>query len=322
MTSWDDPRDDMNPFPTSHDADRLLGQPRPEDLRGEAAPLATLFSSMRKHVATQDAAAEISAIDALAAGIRDQASGSAAVVSHSFGRRLSARAGALAFAAVLATGTAAAAATGSLPGPVQRAVSSALSHVSISVPNPDDQATNLSRGDGATNQASGQAEHGRGSVAPSGPVGPDAGGAAKYGLCTAGAQVPPTTSNAKRADSVAFSNLERAASNAGMTITEFCKGVTPGAGHSTPANGPTGPLDRRTSPTTVPHGPPTSTPGNGGEGPTGPTGNTSTTKPTRQTGPTGSTGPTGPTGATGATGTPGGTTPGTAHKPSQADAGS
>src|SRR4029078_5337191 len=132
------------------------------------------------HVTTQDAAAEISAIAALAAGIRDQEIDSASVVSHSFGRRLSARAGALAFAAVLATGTAAAAAAanGSLPGPVQRAVSSALSHVSISVPNPDDPATNIRGGDGGTNQASGRAEHGRGSVAPSGPVGPDAGGAA------------------------------------------------------------------------------------------------------------------------------------------------
>ena len=84
MTSWDDPRDDMNPFPTSHDADRLLGEPRPEDLHGEAAPLATLFSSMRKQVATQDPAAEISAIAALAAGIRDQEIDSAAVVISQF----------------------------------------------------------------------------------------------------------------------------------------------------------------------------------------------------------------------------------------------
>ena len=128
MTTWDDPRNDMNPFPTSHDADRLLGgQPRPEDLRGEAAPLATLLSSMRKHVATQDSEAERLAISALAAEIRDPALDSASVVSHSFGRRLSAKAGVLAFAAVIATGTAAAAANGSLPGPVQRAVSSTLS---------------------------------------------------------------------------------------------------------------------------------------------------------------------------------------------------
>jgi hypothetical protein len=322
MTTWDDPRDDMNPFPTSHDADRLLGEPRAEDLHGEAAPLATLFSSMRKHVATQDSAAERSEIAALAAEIRDPALDSASVVSHSFGRRLSAKAGALAFAAVLATGTAAAAANGSLPGPVQRAVSSALAHVSISVPNPDDHANNLNDGDGASNHAPGQAESARGNAAPSGPAGPDAGGAAKYGLCAAAGQTPPATSNAQRSDSVAFSNLEQAASDAGMTPTEFCDGVTPNDGHSTPTEGPTGPHGATT--TTGPHGPPTSQPGNG-EGPTGPTGSTSTTKPTKATGPTGPTGATGATGATGPSGTTGahgGTTPGTARELSQADAGS
>jgi hypothetical protein len=49
---------------------------------------------------------------------------------------LSAKAGALAFVAVLATGTAAAAATGSLPPGIQRAVSNALAHIAINVPHP------------------------------------------------------------------------------------------------------------------------------------------------------------------------------------------
>jgi hypothetical protein len=214
------------------------------------------------------------------------------------------------------TGTAAAAVTGSLPGPVQGAVARTLSHVAISVPDPDHDGSNGAGEKGGANHAPGQADRGRGSAAPSGPVGPDAGGASKYGLCTAAAQNPPTTSNGKRSSSVAFSNLERAARNAGMTTTEFCQGVTPGAGNGTtgptggPPSGSTGPGGQATTTTTAPHGPPTSKPGNG-EGPSGPTGQTPTTKPAH------------PTGATGAgNGGPSGTNSGSARQLSQADAGS
>jgi hypothetical protein len=315
MTRPDDPGGDMTRFPSDHDADRLLaGQLSPEDLPDEAAALATLLSTMRGHVAAGDAEADRRAISTLAADIRDPGLASASGVSHIRSRRGPARASALAFAAVLMTGTAAAAATGSLPGPVQGAIARTLSHVAISLPDPDHDGSNGAAESGGANHAPGQADRGRGSVAPSGPAGPDAGGAAKYGLCTAAAQNPPATANGRRSDSVAFSNLERAATDAGMSTTEFCRGVTPGAGNGTagptggPPNGSTGSGGEAT--TTAPHGPPTSIPGNG-QGPTGPTGHTPTTEPPQ------------PTGATGAgNGDHGGTTPGTAHQPSQADAGS
>ena len=317
MTPPDDPQDDMKRFPSAGDADGLLGGLRsPEDLPDEAAPLATLFSSMRDHpVAARDPEAERRAIAALVAGIRSRSLEVASGTPHSIVRRVPKKAAVLAFAAVLVSGTAAAAVTGSLPGPVQRAVASTLSHINISVPNPDDHSSN-GRGDGAKNHAPGQTDPGRGSAAPSGPVGPDAGGAAKYGLCTAAGQ---GSADGRRDDAVAFANLQKAAAAAGMTTTEFCAGVTPPAGSTGPSgptgpghptgpsgptgnpNGPTGPVDgstTTTTTTTVPHGPPTSTPG----------GHTPTTKPK---------GPTGPPTSHG-----GGINSGSANLPDQGSAGS
>jgi len=321
MTPSDDPRDDMKRFPTSHDADGLLdGSSLPEDLPDEPAPLAALLSSMRSHVAAHDPAAEQRAIAALAAEIRDPTLVSASGPAHRFGRRAPARAAALAFVAVLATGTAAAAVNGSLPRPVQRALANTLSHVDISVPNPDHPGNNGTGGNGAgKHRAPGRAELGGGSAAPSGPVGPDAGGAAKYGLCTAYAQGPPSTSNGRRGDSTAFSNLEKAASDAGVTPAKFCEGVTAHDrnGNPTPTSGATGSgagtttTTATTTTTTVEHGPPTSKPEKG-VGPTGPTGHTGTTTPT------GATGPTGPTGKDGH----GRTSAGTAAVPGGAAAGS
>jgi hypothetical protein len=324
MTPSDDPRDDMNRFPTSHDTDRLLDahspEQSPEDLPDEAARLATLLSSIRNHVARRDPEAEQRAISAMAAEIRGPSIESAPGVSHLFGRRVTA----LAFVAVLATGTAAAAVNGSLPGPVQRAVANTLSHVSISVPNPDDrQNIGTDQNGAAKHHAPGQAENGRGNVAPSGPVGPDAGGAAKYGLCTAAAQGSAATSNGKRSDSVAFSNLEKAASDAGVNSTKFCEGVTPhnGVTNTTPTGGttlPGGVATTTTTTTTLPHGRPASWPGEG-VGPTGPTGHTQPTRPTTPAGPTGATGPTGASGASGKSGHAHPSS-GSAAAPSQADA--
>jgi hypothetical protein len=316
MTPSDDPRDDMKRFPSADDADGLFsGLRSPEDLPDEAAPLATLFSSMRNHpVAARDAEAERQAIAAMVAGIRSRSLQVESGTPHNIVRRVPAKAAALAFAAVLVGGTAAAAVTGSLPDPVQRAVAATLSHVNISVPNPDDHSSNSNRGNGANEHAAGQTDPGRGSAAPSGPVGPDAGGTAKYGLCTAAGQGPASTGT--QVDAVAFSNLQKAASDAGMTIAEFCAGVTPPTGSSGPTgpgntqptgpsgptgnpNGPTGPVDgSTTTTTTVPHGPPTSTPG----------GHTPTTEPK---------GPTGPP-----TSDAGGINSGSANLPDQGSAGS
>jgi hypothetical protein len=305
MTHWDDPRDDMTDFPSARDADRLLaGDPPSGNLR-EASPLVTLLSSMRSHVAQQDPVAQRRAIAALAAAGQVRSLQSTPASRRRPGRRVPAKAGSIAFAAVLLTGTAAAAANGSLPDPVQRAVSSTLSHVHISVPDPDAHGNGANRAGGAGIHAPEQAGRGRGSTGLLGPRGPEAGGAARYGLCTA-ASAPPATSQGKRADSVAFSNLEQAAADAGMTTTEFCQGVA----HPTGNEGATGPVDAGTPTTTAPHGPPTSKPN---QGPTGPTGHTPTTPTTEPVTPKG---PTGPKGATG----PATTNSGTAHQPDKANA--
>ncbi|MDQ1480847.1 MAG: hypothetical protein QOI44_1708 [Actinomycetota bacterium] len=306
MTDWDDPRDDMADFPSARDADRLLAGDPPSGNRREAAPLVTLLSSMRNHVAREDPEAQRRAIAALAAGSRVRSLQSAPAKRRRLGRRVPVKVGSLAFAAVLLTGTAAAAANGSLPDPVQRVVSSTLSHVHISVPDPEAHGNSANRAGGGGIHAPDQAGRGRGSAGPLGPRGPEASGTARYGLCTAAASSPPATSNGKRADSVAFSNLEKAASDAGLTTTEFCAGVT----HPTGNTGPTGPVDAGTTTTTAPHGPPTSKPN---QGPTGPTGHTPTTPTTKPVTPKG---PTGPKGATG----PATTNSGTAHQPDKANA--
>ena len=85
--------------------------------------------------------------------------------------------------ALFAGGTAAAAATGSLPVPAQSAVSGALAHVGVSVPGPNSH---------ANPHATDKSHKAR--TQPQGPVpamrptrprakGPDATGTAKFGLC-------------------------------------------------------------------------------------------------------------------------------------------
>jgi hypothetical protein len=137
MRRRDDPFDDMSRFPSSADADRLLsGRLSLDDLPGEAALLARLLQGLVPS-AVDDPFTERRVVSDMAAEIlRNPASETMPSQLRSGGTRMSAKAGALAFAAVLATGTAAAAANGSLPAGLQRTVSDALSHVSISVPRP------------------------------------------------------------------------------------------------------------------------------------------------------------------------------------------
>jgi hypothetical protein len=137
MSRPDDPSDDMSRFPSSAEADRLLGgRVSPDDLPDEAAPLARLLKGLVPGAANDPFTEHRVVSDMVAEILRNPAPEAMPSLLRSSGSRVSAKAGALAFAAVLATGTAAAAANGSLPAGVQRAVSDALSHVSISVPRP------------------------------------------------------------------------------------------------------------------------------------------------------------------------------------------
>ena len=137
MSRPDDLREDMSRFPSSAEADRLLsGRLSPDDLPDEAARLARLLEGMEAGPAN-DPFTEHRVVSAMTAEIlANPAPAAMPSMLRSSGTRISAKAGALAFVAVLATGTAAAAANGSLPAGMQRAVSDALSHVSISVPHP------------------------------------------------------------------------------------------------------------------------------------------------------------------------------------------
>jgi hypothetical protein len=137
MSGFNDPRD-MARFPSSADADRLLdGRVARIDVPDEATPLVRLLAGMRTLPAA-DAFTERRVVAEMTAAIAGASASPSIAVS---GRRLSAKAGALAFVAVLATGTAAAAATGSLPPGIQRAISNALSHVAINVPHPESHHT-------------------------------------------------------------------------------------------------------------------------------------------------------------------------------------
>ena len=116
---------------------------------------------------------------------------------------------------VLLGSTAAAAATGSLPDGAQSAVSKALSHVDVDVPDPDSAHAAADR---------------------SGAVGPDATGAAHRGLCTAwAARGKADGERGASGDSTAFTNLRHAAHDQGLLVKEFCAdvlaGTTPDSGN-------------------------------------------------------------------------------------------
>jgi hypothetical protein len=137
MSGFNDPRD-MARYPSPADAERLLdGRVARIDMPDEATPLVRLLAGMRT-LPTVDAFTERRVVAEMTAAIAGASASPSIAVS---GRRLSAKAGALAFVAVLATGTAAAAATGSLPPGIQRAISNALSHVAINVPHPESHHT-------------------------------------------------------------------------------------------------------------------------------------------------------------------------------------
>jgi len=138
MTRPDDPSDDMARFPSPADAEGLLsGRLAVDDLPEEAAPLARLLAGLEP-IAVNDPFTERRVVSDITAEIlRNPAPESMPSVLRTGIHRIPAKTGAaLAFVAVLATGTAAAAANGSLPPSIQRAVSDVLSHVSISVPHP------------------------------------------------------------------------------------------------------------------------------------------------------------------------------------------
>ena len=214
-------------------------------------PLEQLLSAMQSPAVSAPSVKEQKAVAAIVDAIHQAPRPLAAHRrSRMLKQVLSAR-GAVAAAtlAVLLTGGTAAAATGSLPAPAQSVVSGALDHVGISVPGPNSHANQHAR-DNAKKNAEKKAERpahgvpnahapkahsdatdgGAANDATKTGQGPDATGAAKYGLCTAWGATPTPNAHSHKRDSVAFTNLQKAAAAAGKSVADYCKDVTPPSG--------------------------------------------------------------------------------------------
>jgi hypothetical protein len=260
MSRSDDPFGAMSRLLSPDLAEQLLaGTSAQADLEPSAVRVATLLSAMRNPAPTAEPV-ERQAVASIVAAIQ-QAPRPLAVHrrSRTFAPRKSARIAIVAasISAVLAGGGVAAAATGSLPMALQSAVSGALSHVGISVPNPHSHGSDNSAG---TGNARGGTAHGSG---PGGvAIGPDATSSAMRGLCQAWLTTPTTNADGQHDNSAAFVDLQKAAAKAGVSVAEYCKNVTAPAG-TKPTTTPTT-VSRGHTPTSVGHGStPTSGHGNG-----------------------------------------------------------
>ena len=222
MSSTDDVTDAMLPGLSLGvgTADALFeGRVEPEDAPPGLREVAALVLAARSLDANGGLAGEDSVVAAFVESVRatppsivDATEGG----GHMFSRHFSAKVAGV--AAVLAFGGAtAAAATGSLPGSVQAAVSHNLSHLGISVPDP---ATGTGTSDGAGSSAG----HGRTATATALPT-----TASEYGLCTAysapDSRASGTTARGSALSSVAFSRLSAAATAKGETVQAFCAAV-------------------------------------------------------------------------------------------------
>ncbi len=207
MTDSDDLSFDMAFHSSSDPTEALIaGTVAPDDLPDGSARVARLLTALRSPTLSVGAG-EQEAISDITAAIA-----AAPVSIHTARRRrmlpqvLTAKAVAAA-AVVLLAGTGAAAATGSLPDSAQSTVSRALSHVSVSVPDPNEQA------------AGHAGDHGD-------AVGPDATGPAMKGLCTAWqARGKGDDARGNSANSTAFTNLRHTARGADMLVKEYCHDV-------------------------------------------------------------------------------------------------
>lgn len=209
MRRSDDLSSDMAFHSSSDSTDALIaGTVAPDDLPDGAARVARLLTALRSPTASpgggeQEAVATIAATFA-ASPVSIETARRRRMLPQAFTAKVAA-----AGAAVLLLGTGAAAATGSLPDAAQSTVSRALSHVSVSVPDPNDHAADAGHA-GSTHDA----------------VGPDATGPAMKGLCTAwAARGKGDEPRGESANSTAFTNLRHTARDAGMLVKEYCADI-------------------------------------------------------------------------------------------------
>jgi hypothetical protein len=227
-------------------ADRLLaGALDPEDAPPGYAGVASLVRSAQGPAVAGEMGGRDEMVSAMAAAAGVGAgwpTGAAPKGTRMLGRFVTLRALPIAIPAMALTATAAAAATGSLPGPAQSAVHGALAHVGVSVPSGNDSSNGKAKG-------------------------PDATGPAKFGLCTA-FKAHEANGVHPSSHAVAFANLQSAATAAGKSVDAYCAGVTPGNGSpddnstgSSSSTAPEGQGGNGNGHHSTPAGPPTSTPG-------------------------------------------------------------
>ena len=219
MSRSDDTQDVLHDFISGDDDDRLLaGHADIQD--GELAGLASLFAALREPVRVNEAAGTKVLVAQMGKVVREGGSlTTSARRKPRVARLLTGKVAAVA-ALSLFSASAAAAATGNLPDPVQRDVSRVLSRVGVNVPTPN------SKPDTPSTPTTGHTE-------TSTPKGPDATGAAKHGLCTA---YLADKANGKNPNAVAFKNLAQAAKDAGKETVEAYCAAAPEAGLVTTEN--------------------------------------------------------------------------------------
>ena len=226
-------------------ADRMAaGLVPPDDAPPGYAGVAELLHAARRAATGQDPARQAAVLAAVSAAVAGAGESPHTPWRKSMSTtRLSARTAAVASALVLAGATAAAAATGSLPGPAQDTAASVLSHVGISVPNTAGQGTgDQQTTDSGTNSS----------------TGPNAN--ALFGLCTAvaahakhGVQ-PHSTVFPSASTCTTVTQPSGTTGGTGNTGTSTGDSGTAPSGAGQPAGTPVGP------PSSLPVGPPSSTP--------------------------------------------------------------
>ena len=219
MSRSDDTQDVLHDFISGDDDDRLLaGHADIQD--GELAGLASLFAALREPVRVNEAAGTKVLVAQMGKVVREGGSLTTSARRRPRVARLFTGKVAAVAALSLFSASAAAAATGNLPDPVQRDVSRVLSRVGVNVPTPN------SKPDTPSTPTTGHTE-------TSTPKGPDATGAAKHGLCTA---YLADKANGKNPNAVAFKNLAQAAKDAGKETVEAYCAAAPEAGLVTTEN--------------------------------------------------------------------------------------
>jgi len=265
MSDSDDLEDMLHRFLSDDQADRLIAGQADVGAGSAFDAVAGLLAAMRE----PSDAGELAGTDALLATMSEAMRSSATSAPTSPSRRpvltriVSGKIIAITAVTFLSAG-AAAAATGNLPDPVQRSVSTTFSHVGIDLPRPHDRpnahadaAASASRLDAATSTSeapsttvspsttvdptTSAATTTIDSTVPSSveddaddahtPVGPDATGPAAKGLCTA---YSAGGDHGHRLESTAMTNLAAAAAAAGQTIEAYCATVLAASDASAP----------------------------------------------------------------------------------------